>query len=99
MRLSSTSTETALNALVAVAGGENLGGAVHQGDVVVAGGGEQLGDCGADLAGSDHGDVLHAFSGRSSEFEHDPEKLQTFRTRSCSNARLGARSIALPLGR
>ena len=55
-----------VDALVAVAGGENLGGAVHQGDIVVAGGGEQLGDCRADLAGSDHDDVLHAFSGRSS---------------------------------
>ena len=55
-----------VDALVAVAGSENLRGTVDQGDVVVAGGGEQLGDCGADLAGSDHDDVLHAFSGRSS---------------------------------
>ena len=55
------------DALAVVAAGQNFGRAIGQGHLVVARRGEQLGHGGADLAGADHDDILHAPSDRSSE--------------------------------
>src|SRR5947209_17203586 len=46
---------------------KNLRRAIGKGHLVIAGRGEQPGDGGANLAGTDHNDVLHALSRSSTE--------------------------------